>query len=34
MGYLITHLYSLLLLGLVLGAIIGWMAFDPTSEEE
>ncbi len=30
MGYLIANLYPLLLLGLVLGAIIGWMACDPS----
>ena len=34
MGYLISSLYPLLLLGLLLGGIIGWMAFDPNGEEE
>ncbi len=32
MGYLIANLYPMLLLGLILGAIIGWIACDPEAE--
>lgn len=32
MGYLIANLYPLLLLGLILGAVVGWFACDPTDK--
>ncbi len=33
MGYLILNLYPLLLLGLILGAVVGWMACDPNHKK-
>ena len=34
MGYLIANLYPLLLLGLILGAVVGWMACDPNHKKQ
>ena len=34
MGYLTANLYPLLLLGVILGAVIGWMACDPKNENQ
>ncbi len=34
MGYLIANLYPLLLLGVVLGAIIGWFACEPQDQDQ
>ena len=34
MGYLIEQLYPLLLLGLLLGVIIGWLGFRPKDRKD
>lgn len=34
MGYLIANLYPLLLLGLALGAVIGWLACDSEKDNK
>jgi hypothetical protein len=34
MGYLIANLWPLLLLGLILGAVVGWMACEPSSKQQ
>lgn len=34
MVYLLANLYPLLLLGLVLGAVVGWLACDPNHKNQ